>query len=44
MICTGIAVSMPFAMLPDRADYGAYKNRARASGFLTAVRSTAGLC
>lgn len=32
---------MPFAMLPDTADYGAYKNEARASGFLTAAESTA---
>ncbi|RKI43160.1 MFS transporter [bacterium D16-51] len=40
---TGIAVSMPFAMLSDTVDYGEYKNRIRASGFLTAVGSAAGL-
>lgn len=40
---TGIAVSMPFAMLSDTVDYGEYKNGIRASGFLTAVGSAAGL-
>lgn len=40
---TGIAVSMPFAMLSDTVDYGEYKNGVRASGFLTAVGSAAGL-
>ncbi len=42
-IGTGIAVSMPFAMLSDTVDYGEYKNGIRASGFLTAVGSAAGL-
>lgn len=42
-IGTGIAVSMPFAMLSDTVDYGEYKNNVRASGFLTAVGSAAGL-
>lgn len=42
-IGTGIAVSMPFAMLSDTVDYGEYKNGVRASGFLTAVGSAAGL-
>jgi len=40
---TGIAVSMPFAMLSDTVDYGEYKNSIRASGFLTAVGSAVGL-
>lgn len=40
---TGIAVSMPFAMLSDTVDYGEYKNGVRASGFLTAVGSAVGL-
>lgn len=40
---TGIAVSMPFAMLSDTVDYGEYKTGVRASGFLTAVGSAAGL-
>ena len=40
---TGIAVSMPFAMLSDTVDYGEYKNGIRASGFLTAVGSAVGL-
>lgn len=42
-IGTGIAVSMPFAMLSDTVDYGEYKNGVRASGFLTAVGSAAGM-
>lgn len=42
-IGTGIAVSMPFTMLSDTVDYGEYKNGVRASGFLTAVGSAAGL-
>lgn len=42
-IGTGIAVSMPFAMLSDTVDYGEYKNGVRASGFLTAVGSAVGL-
>lgn len=42
-IGTGIAVSMPFAMLSDTVDYGEYKNGIRASGFLTAVGSAVGL-
>ena len=40
---TGVAVSMPFAMLSDTVDYGEYKNGVRASGFLTAVGSAVGL-
>lgn len=42
-IGTGIAVSMPFAMLSDTVDYGEYKNGIRASGFLTAVGSAVGI-
>lgn len=42
-IGTGIAVSMPFAMLSDTVDYGEYKTGIRASGFLTAVGSAVGL-
>lgn len=42
-IGTGIAVSMPFAMLSDSVDYGEYKTGIRASGFLTAVGSAVGL-
>lgn len=34
---TGIAVTLPFAMLSDTVDYGQWKNGIRASGFLTAV-------
>lgn len=34
---TGIAVTLPFAMLSDTVDYGEWKNGVRASGFLTAV-------
>lgn len=34
---------MSFAMLSDTVDYGEYKNGIRASGFLTAVGSVAGL-
>lgn len=37
---TGIAVSMPFAMLSDTVDYGEWKNGIRASGFLTAIGSS----
>lgn len=37
---TGIAVSMPFAMLSDTVDYGEWKNGVRASGFLTAIGSS----
>lgn len=36
---TGIAVSMPFAMLSDAVDYGEWKTGIRASGFLTAIGS-----
>lgn len=39
-IGTGIAVSMPFAMLSDTVDYGEWKNGIRASGFLTAIGSS----
>lgn len=39
-IGTGIAVSMPFAMLSDTVDYGEWKNGIRAAGFLTAVGSS----
>lgn len=38
-IGTGIAVSMPFAMLADTVDYGEFKNGIRAAGFLTAIGS-----
>jgi sugar (glycoside-pentoside-hexuronide) transporter len=34
---TGIAVTLPFAMLSDTVDYGEWKNGVRASRFLTAV-------
>ncbi|KHL94541.1 sodium:solute symporter [Paenibacillus sp. IHB B 3415] len=34
---TGIAVTLPFAMLSDTVDYGEWKSGIRASGFLTAV-------
>lgn len=37
---TGIAVSMPFAMLSDTVDYGEWKNGVRASGLLTAIGSS----
>ena len=37
---TGIAVSMPFAMLSDTVDYGEWKNGIRAAGFLTAIGSS----
>lgn len=40
---TGIAVSMPFALLSDTVDYGEYKTGVRASGFLTAVGSAVGI-
>lgn len=36
---TGIAVSMPFAMLSDAVDYGEWKTGIRASGFLTTIGS-----
>ncbi|QIL50392.1 MFS transporter [Weissella coleopterorum] len=36
---TGIAVSMPFAMLSDTVDYGEWKNGIRSAGFLTAIGS-----
>lgn len=36
-IGTGIAVSMPFAMLADTVDFGEWKNGIRATGFLTAI-------
>lgn len=38
-IGTGVAVSMPFAMLADTVDYGQFKNGVRAAGFLTAIGS-----
>ncbi|WP_019552210.1 MFS transporter [Propionispira raffinosivorans] len=38
-IGSGIACSMPFAMLSDTVDYGEWKNGIRASGFLTAIGS-----
>ncbi|CUH96751.1 putative membrane protein [Propionispora sp. 2/2-37] len=38
-IGSGIACSMPFAMLSDSVDYGEWKNGIRASGFLTAIGS-----
>lgn len=38
-IGTGIAVSMPFAMLSDTVDYGEWKNGIRSAGFLTAIGS-----
>ena len=34
---TGIAVTLPFAMLSDTVDYGEWKTGIRASGFLTAI-------
>ncbi|MDM5337397.1 MFS transporter [Fictibacillus enclensis] len=37
---TGIAVTLPFAMLSDTVDYGEYKTGIRASGFLTAIGSS----
>jgi len=37
---TGIAVSMPFAMLSDTVDFGEWKNGVRAAGFLTAIGSS----
>ncbi|MCM0583124.1 MFS transporter [Weissella diestrammenae] len=36
---TGIAVSMPFAMLSDTVDYGEWKTGIRSAGFLTAIGS-----
>lgn len=39
-IGTGIAVSMPFAMLADTVDFGEWRNGIRASGFLTAIGSS----
>ncbi|UOQ84901.1 MFS transporter [Gracilibacillus salinarum] len=38
-IGSGIACSMPFAMLSDTVDYGEWKTGLRASGFLTAIGS-----
>lgn len=38
-IGSGIAVSMPFAMLSDTVDYGEWKTKIRASGILTAIGS-----
>ena len=38
-IGTGIAVSMPFAMLSDSVDYGEWKTGIRSAGFLTAIGS-----
>lgn len=38
-IGTGIAVSMPFAMLSDTVDYGEWKTGIRSAGFLTAIGS-----
>jgi sugar (glycoside-pentoside-hexuronide) transporter len=38
-IGSGIACSMPFAMLSDSVDYGEWKTGIRASGFLTAIGS-----
>jgi len=38
-IGSGIACSMPFAMLSDTVDYGEWKTGIRASGFLTAIGS-----
>ena len=38
-IGSGIACSMPFAMLSDSVDYGEWKTGVRASGFLTAIGS-----
>ncbi|MBE6185421.1 MAG: MFS transporter, partial [Bacillus sp. (in: Bacteria)] len=37
---TGIAVTLPFAMLSDTVDYGELKTGIRASGFLTAIGSS----
>jgi len=37
---TGIAVTLPFAMLSDTVDYGEWKTGVRASGFLTAIGSS----
>ena len=37
---TGIAVTLPFAMLSDTVDYGQWKTGVRASGFLTAIGSS----
>ncbi len=38
-IGSGIACSMPFAMLSDTVDFGEWKTGIRASGFLTAIGS-----
>lgn len=38
-IGTGIAVSMPFAMLSDTVDYGEWKTGIRSAGFLSAIGS-----
>ncbi|MEH7415591.1 MFS transporter [Neobacillus drentensis] len=37
---TGIAVTLPFAMLSDTVDFGEWKTGIRASGFLTAIGSS----
>ncbi|WP_342041755.1 MFS transporter [Bacillus sp. OTU2372] len=37
---TGIAVTLPFAMLSDTVDYGEWKTGIRASGFLNAIGSS----
>ncbi|WEG11183.1 MFS transporter [Pullulanibacillus sp. KACC 23026] len=39
-IGTGIAVTLPFAMLSDTVDYGEWKTGIRANGFLTAIGSS----
>ncbi|MCI1882171.1 MAG: MFS transporter [Sporolactobacillus sp.] len=39
-IGTGIAVSMPLAMLADTVDFGEWKNGTRTSGFLMAIGSS----
>lgn len=38
-IGSGVACSMPFAMLSDAVDYGEWKTGIRASGFLTSIGS-----
>lgn len=38
-IGSGVACSMPFAMLSDAVDYGDFKTGIRASGFLTSIGS-----
>lgn len=39
-IGTGIAVSMPFAMLSDTVDFGEWRSGIRSAGFLTAIGSS----